>query len=236
MNAKLLIAGIIGGLTLGTAAAAHTVWLRSESGQPGVFRVFFGGHQGAIDPYDAAKLKTVTAVDAQGRDLRVSRAGGDNAVILTVEGEPAVILAHFDNGIHTRQPNGPSVERPMNEVPGATGASHAVKHHKTIAAWGSDQVTRAMGQPFELIPQDTAAPRAGQPMRIQVRMDGRPMPGIRIGRGEDNGEAVTDANGMASFTPGAGFNKIWAGKRIPVRDHARYNELSYEYSLGFEAP
>lgn len=72
-------------------------------------------------------------------------------------------------------------------------------------------------------------------MRVQVRLNGRPASGIKLGRGEDTADAVTNANGMASFTPTAGSNKLWAGKRIATARYPRYTELSYEYLLSFDA-
>ncbi len=103
-----------------------------------------------------------------------------------------------------------------------------------MVAWGP-VVTRPVGQPFEIVLMDSTAPRAGQPMRIQVRMDGKPAAGINVGRGEDNAEATTDASGVATFIPTAGFNKVWAGKRIETTTEPRYTQLSYEYLLGFNA-
>lgn len=218
-----------------SAAVAHTVWLTPEPGSDNTFRVMFGGHAGALEPYDAAKLKQVTALDAHGRTLPVQQSGGDSQVRLEVEGKPVMVAVHFDNGIHTRRSNGPGVEKPMNEVDGAISASSAVKYHKTIVDWGSEIITRPIGQPFEVIPLSAEAPRAGQSMRIQVRIDGRPAAGVGIGRGEETNDGVTDANGEATFVPAEGFNRIWAGRRIPIENNPAYTELSYEYSFGFDA-
>lgn len=219
-----------------TTASAHTVWLRQDMAQPSQFRVEFGGHAGAIDPYPADKVKDVSAVDADGKPLAVAKSGSDNAVRLSVDGTPVMVLVHFDNGIHTKTGSGPSVPKPMDEVPGAISAVNAVKYHKTIVAWGSPTVTKPVGQAFEVIPVSAAAPIAGQPMQVQVRIDGKPAAGIKLGRGEDTNDAVTDANGIASYTPTAGFNKIWAGKRTPAPGNPKYSELSIEYALGFELP
>ncbi|MDZ4375991.1 MAG: DUF4198 domain-containing protein [Phenylobacterium sp.] len=233
-------AATVGLLALALAAGAssslaHTAWLKPEAGQPGVFRLYFGGHQGRLESYRADKLKSVAALDAAGRPLALTRTGGDNAVMVQVKGQPALLHLHFDNGIHTRTGTGPSVAKPMNAVPGAKSATYAVKYGKTIIGWGAPVVTRPLGQPFEVIPVSADAPVAGRPMQVQVRIDGRPAAGVRIGRGEDSGGETTNAQGIASFTPVAGFNTIWAGKRIATTTEPRYTELSYEYALGFNA-
>jgi nickel transport protein len=222
-------------LALASTASAHTAWLEPAPGKPGAWRLLFGGHQGRLMPAVPAKLRSVTAVDAGGRELKVSRAGHGSDMLITVGGQPSMILLHYDNGVHTRTAaRGPSVERPMNEVRGAVSATNAQKYHKTIVTW-SPAVARPAGQPFEVVPLSAAAPRAGQPMRVQVRLQGQPAAGVNIGKGEDSLEAVTDANGVASFTPTAGFNKLWAGRRINVRGEPHFTQLSYEYLLGFEA-
>ncbi len=217
-------------------AFAHTVWLRQDNAGSDTYQVHFGGHANAPAPHHADKLKSVEAFDADGGTLPVRREGGASAVRLVVEGTPALIAVHYDNGIHTRAGSGPSVPRPMNEVPGATRATHALKYHKTIVRWGTAIVAQPLEQPFEVLPVSSAAPLADEPMRVRVLINGEPASGISIGRGEDNAEAVTDARGEAEFTPREGFNLIWAGRRVPVSDDPRVTELSYEYALGFMLP
>lgn len=236
MRTTFLTAAVAGLMAISTAATAHIVWLRREPSPPNTFLMLFGGHAGALSPYQLSKLRTVSAMDANGGDLAVTRSGGDDALRLQVEGSPVMLAVHYDNGIYSRTADGPSTQGPMTEVPGAVRGTSAVKYHKTVVAWGSEVLTRPIGQPFEVVPLSAETPQAGRPIRIQVRIDGEPAEGIRVGRTEDTGEAVTDAQGMADFTPQSGFNMIWAGKRIPTTDNPAYTELSYEYSFGFEVP
>ena len=235
MRHPILATLAAGGVLLaGTAASAHTAWLVKDA-RPNTWLLMFGGHQGKPEPAIPAKLKEVKALDARGRALKVGRAVSGSEVRVIVAGQPAMIALHYDNGIHTKtKAPGPSIEKPMNQVPGAASATFAEKYGKTIVLW-VPLVTRPVGQPLEVIPVAAIQPRAGQPMRVQVRLNGRPAAGIKIGRGEDTADATTDANGIASFTPTAGFNKLWAGKRIPTTGNPRYTELSYEVLLGFEA-
>jgi nickel transport protein len=219
-----------------SGAIAHTVWLEPVGQGVADYRVMFGGHAGKLETYTAQKLKEVKATDKQGKDLAVTRDVTADGVRLHVAGAPAMIAMHFDNGIHTRPPSGPSVEKPMNEVPGATRATYAVKYHKTIVDW-SPLVTKTINQPFEVVALDAAAPVADKPLRVRVLQDGKPVAGVKLGRGEEGTatDPVTDADGIASFVPRAGFNKLWAGKRIPVAGNPQYTELSYEYLFGFHA-
>lgn len=219
-----------------SSAMAHTVWLESLPQTPGEFRVFFGGHAGKLETYQPEKIKQIDALDEQGKKLALEQEVTADGVRLHVAGSPVLISMHFDNGIHSRPPTGPSVEKPMNEVPGATRATYAVKYHKTVVEW-APLVTRMLGQPFEVIPLSAQQPVAGQPFRVRVLQDGKPVAGVKLGHGEEGTAAdpVTDAEGIAAFVPKQGFNRLWAGKRIAVTGNPRYTELSYEYSFGFDA-
>lgn len=217
---------------LAAPAHAHTVWLVPE--KAGRWHVLFGGHAGQTNAYPADKLKTVRAIAANGKTLPVRRTVAPDGVHLAIEGKPSVILVHYDNGIHTSRTDGPSVEKPMNQVPHATRGVRAIKYHKTLADW-TPAVTRGYGQPFELVPLSASRPVAGRPMKLRVLIGGKPAPGIAIARNEEGREAVTDAQGVASFTPVAGFNRIWSGRRVPVKGNPAFTEDSIEYSLGFFA-
>lgn len=227
-------AAVIAALGLASTATAHTAWLVRE-GQTDSWLLRFGGHEGKLEPAAASKLRKVVAYDMRGKNVDLRRIVENDEVHINVDGEPAVIALYYNNGIHTRTAEpGPSIEKPMNEVPGGVSAVWAVKFGKSIVNWG--QIARGSArQRFEVIPLSSEQPRAGQPMRVRVMQDGRPAAGVKIGRGEDNAEGTTDANGVASFTPGPGFNKLWAGKRIPQANNPRYTELSYEYLLTFNA-
>lgn len=221
-------------LALPLAASAHTMWLVPESGQGSQWHVLFGGHAGVLEPYKASKLKTIRAYNAQGQDLQIIRRTAPDGVHLSITGQPTVILGHFNNGIHTSRSTGPSVEKPMYEVPNATKATRTFKFHKTIAAW-NPRATRAYGQPFEVVPLSAQQPRAGQPMQVRVLINGQPAPGIAIARNEEGRDAITNAHGIATFIPTQGYNKLWAGRRLQVQGNRAFTEDSTEYSLGFFA-
>lgn len=225
---------LLASLVLTAPVSAHTVWLVPEKGQTGQWHVLFGGHAGQLNTYPASKLKEVRALAPNGKILPLRRTVADDGVHLKIDGTPSVILAHYDNGIHTVRSNGPSVEKPMNQVPNAIKATRAIKWHKTIANWAPNATT-VYNQPFELIPLSASQPVAGQPMKLRVLINGKPAPGIEISRNEEGNGTYTDAQGIASFTPQKGFNKIWSGKRSPVKGNPAYTEESIEYSLGFFA-
>ena len=108
-------------LALPIAVSAHTAWLVPVDAAA-TWKLQFGGHQGRLEPAVADKLRQVSAIDAQGQALPVRRTQDGADITLAVDGQPALLALHYDNGIHTRTGRGPSVERPMNEVTGAVSA------------------------------------------------------------------------------------------------------------------
>ncbi|MCU0951753.1 MAG: DUF4198 domain-containing protein [Burkholderiaceae bacterium] len=219
-------------LPLSMAANAHTAWIEAAGAG---YVVRFGGHEGKTEAYAADKVKSVQALDAQGRALAVTTRAADDGVRVTVAGTPSVLALHFDNGIFSRGPGVPSQPRPMNEHPGATQGTHAIKYAKTVAQWG-EAATRPLGQPFELVPLDAQPPRAGQPLRLRVLVDGRPAAGIAVGRDENDPQpARSDADGIVSLRVAAGMNAVWSGQRVAVAGEPRFTQRSIEYVLRFDA-
>ncbi len=214
------------------AARAHTVWL--EPGGGAEYLVRFGGHGGALETYSPEKLVAVMALAADGTPAQAVRIDGGDGVRLRVEGEPALLALHFDNGYWSRTADGASVNRPMTEVEGAVSGVHAVKYHKFIVAW-SELAARPIGQPFELVPRSGERPRPGEPLALQVLIDGRPAAGIALAFDEEGREAVSDAQGHASLVVRPGVNRIWAGQRVPLSGDARATQRSTEYILAFDA-
>ena len=218
-------------------ALSHTAWLEPTGSEPHTYSFHFGGHNGVLEPYDVNKLKTVEAYDSHGEPLPVDTLTTEGNLSVKVPEDAVLITLHYDNGIWTRDRMGKSVNRPLQEVPGATKASYSPKYHKTIIHWQSS-VTHPLGQPFEVTPLSAEQPVAGQPFQVKVTLDGNPVAGVQLGNGEQksatDGAEITDANGLATFTPSAGLNKLWAGIRLPVEGPG-YTELSHEYLLTFEA-
>lgn len=217
-----------------TLAAAHTVWLAHDPDQAGWQVLRFGGHAGKLEALDPAKLGAVAAYDGQGQPVALERQDDGDQVRVRLPEAAVLVTVAYDNGFWSTGPDGRSVNRPMNEVPGATRGVWAPKYHKTIARWRTG-VTRVLGQPFELIPLDARQPAAGEPMQVRVLIDGQPAEGIRFGFGEAGEVATSDADGIATITVRPGANTLWAGRRTPMTDDARATELSIEYILGFDA-
>lgn len=231
-RAALLAAAIAWGGLQASAAHAHNVWLEADA--QGGYAVQFGGHDGRLEAFDAAKLQSVQAFDRRGRSIDVAITPQNGGVRVQPARQAALLAAHFDNGFFSRVGDGPMVNRPMNENPGATSGVHAVKFHKTIIQWGAI-AQKPLGQRLEIVPLTHETPHAGRPMRVQVLWAGQPIEGIRLSLGEKGAPVTTAADGTATVTPAAGANQLLAIRRMPVAGDARTTSLSYEYLLAFPA-
>lgn len=226
-----LLPGLL--LAVSGPALAHTAWMEADPANPGVYRILFGGHAGQLEPLEPVKLKRIQAYDAAGEELTMDRADGQHGSRVTIAPDTALIALTYDNGIWARDPMGRSVNRPLAEVKGAQEATWALKYHKSIVRW-SPAVTEPLGQTFEVVPLSAEQPVAGRPMRVRVLVDGKPVEGVKLGHGEEGDAGQTDSDGIATFVPNPGFNRLWAGQRSKV-DEATHTEVSYEYLLAFEA-
>lgn len=216
-----------------TASWAHTAWLEPDSKGAHHYQVRFGGHAGKLEPLEPEKVKSIAVYNAAGDRLDFSRADAQAEIGLVLPAEAAWVAMHYDNGIWSKNPMGESINRPLGQVPGASNGTRAVKYHKTILQW-NNALTQPLGQAMEVVPLEGRQPVAGKPFKVKVLIDGKPAEGVALGRGEKGELATTNARGIAGFVPESGFNKLWAGHRMPVQKKD-YTEMSYEYLLGFTA-
>lgn len=213
-------------------ARAHNVWLEPDAN--GAYVVQFGGHEGRLEAFVPEKLKSVQAYDLRGRAIDVAVQPLPGGARVKPARQAAMLAAHFDNGYFSKAGDGPMVNKPMNENPGATSGVHAVKFHKTFIQWGVIS-KRNLGQAFEMVALTHRTPNAGEPVQFQVLLDGKPREGVRVSLGEQGEPVHTDAQGVVSVTPKAGANQVLAIVRLPVAGDPMTTSLSYEYLLAFVA-
>ncbi|MGC3987674.1 MAG: DUF4198 domain-containing protein [Pseudorhodoferax sp.] len=215
-------------LVLAAASAqAHDAWIEPAAGG---FSVVFG-HDGKLEAALPSKVLQAQAIGAAGQALALRRDG----LQLAVDGQPSLLLLHYDNGFWSRTPEG-SRSGPKNAVPGALGASHALKYGKTVLVWDA-QASRPQGLPVEIVPQAAQAPAAGSRLPVQVFWDGQPLAGAVLSWRADQQEQDTraDAQGRASVPVAKGRQLVSVSARRPLANDARADTLSVSSALVFEA-
>lgn len=214
-------------------AHAHNVWLEPDA--QGGYVMQFGGHEGLAETFDPAKLQRVHAHDLRGREVGCDVQNLQGGIRVKPDAKAALIAVELDNGyFSSTRPEGAMLPLPMDKNPGALHGVHARKFHKTVVQWGA-VMQKPLGQMFEVVPLQGQTPHAGQPLRLQVLLDGKPQAGVRLSWGENGSPAMTDAQGQALMTPAAGNNTLQAILRQPVQGDARTTQNSYEYLLRFAA-
>ena len=214
---------------------AHEVWLeRSPLNTKIPHYLIKFGHE-TTEPYPLSKLTSVSQL-FHGRITPLSPAfnkmdNNKGEAIIAVEGN--IVFIEFNNGIWSKLPSGKYVEKTKKEAPDAEFSINPMKVGKAILSWDDGEALKAHQQAYELVPQ--SEPVAGKPLAILVLKNGKPVKGIKVGLGEDKPFNLTNEQGIAYFTPTAGFNKVWAEFEEKVADNPDYTDRSYEYMLTFEA-
>ncbi len=214
---------------------AHEVWLeRSPLNTKIPHYLIKFGHE-TTEPYPLSKLTSVSQL-FHGKISPISPAfnkmdNNKGEAVIAVEGN--IVFIEFNNGIWSKLPSGKYVEKTKKEAPDAEFSMNPMKLGKAILSWGDGEALKAHQQAYELVPQ--SEPVVGKPLAILVLKDGKPVKGIKVGLGEDKPFNLTDEQGIAYFTPTAGFNKVWAEFEEKVTDNPDYTDRTYEYLLTFEA-
>lgn len=211
--------------------SAHNIWLEPDA--QGGYVMQFGGHEGRTEAFDPAKLQRVHAYDLRGREVPAAVQNVQGGIRIKPDAGAALIAVELDNGyFSSARAEGAMLPLPMDQNPGAVRGVHARKFHKTVVRWGA-VMQKPLGQMFEVVPLQGQSPHAGQPLRLQVLLHGKPQSGVRLSWGEKGSPTMTDAQGLATMTPAVGSNTLQAILRQPVQGDPRTTENSYEYLLRF---
>lgn len=209
-------------------AGAHDAWIE-PAGNGYVVRY---GHEKA-EAYDPAKVKTLTAHGADGATLPLQIRTDGDGLRFAVQGKPALLALHFDNGFWSKTASG-SKNAPKSEAPGATSSVHSLKYGKFMLDW-SPFTVKPLGHILEIVPLAETPPRPGAMLAVRVLWEGRPLAGIRIGKGEYDLNTVTDTEGKALLPVGSGQQTLWVGRRMVLDGDPRADTLSVSALLRFEA-
>jgi len=219
-----------------TPAFSHGAWIGERWGTLAVVY----GHGPADEAYDPAKVKSVSALDEDGKALPVTIVPADNHALLKLDGEPAVVALEFDNGYWSEDADGKWVNKPKNEVPGAKQASHSIKYSIALVHAHGD-LPDFPAQPLQIVPLDNPIGlKPGERFRVRLLLDGKPLEGKEItldyaGLPEFVSEK-TDANGEAEVTlRNAGVNILAVSHAIPLEGNAAADKKGLTATLTFVA-
>lgn len=217
---------------LGSAAQAHNVWLAPDA--KGGHLVQFGGHNGQLQAFDPAKLCSVKALDARGREVEAKVTQSAQGVHVQPSPKATLISVELNNGYFSGGETGAMRNVPMTENPGATRGVFALKFHKTVIRWNA-LTQRELGKVFELLAQQGHTPHAGEWLTLKVQLKGKPLAGARVSLGEGSEPVISDADGLVKIKVKEGSNHIQAIFREPVQGNPKTTQNSYEALFSFAA-
>jgi nickel transport protein len=228
-SSLLLISLCVSGL-----AQAHDAFFELASpSQAGQFVVRFAD-EGKPLTYPPAKLKRVWAYSASGQNVSLQQTPTPEIVRISAPSEAVMMALEFENGFFSRSTQG-TIEKPMNEVPGAVSGTWAKKTGKYVTQWSAPAL-KPVGMQLEIVPMSANLPKSGELMSVQVLWEGKPVEGIVVSKGEKESGEKTDANGVATYRVQPGRNFVWAERRIKVDNDPRYTTLAVATNLIFVAP
>ncbi|WP_265410777.1 DUF4198 domain-containing protein [Actinobacillus pleuropneumoniae] len=223
--AKMTI--LLSGFLMTSFVQAHNVWLEPTKNKDEYVVKF--GHE-TTESYPEHKLKSIQLLKSDGSLEAATYQFQNGEAYFKADVYPIVFL-QFDNGVWSKLPSGKYIEKTKKEAPSAVLSLNPVKLGKAILTW-NEQATKSHNMDYELVPQ--AKPEAGKPLSVLVLHKGKPVSGIKVGSGEDKPFELTNVQGIAQFTPVAGFNKVWAEFEEKGVEHPDYTERSIEYMLTFD--
>lgn len=176
MRLPSVVAMALGALGYVSAANAHGIWIAERWGELGIVY----GHGASDDPYDPAKIKSVTALDGTGKSVDVALDARETHALVSAANEPAVILIELDNGFYTQGPDGKWVNQPKSAVEGAKTAGRYLKHAMSIFHLDGD-VPSLPAQALQIVPlANPTGLESGQSFKVRVMFEGKPLAGVEI--------------------------------------------------------
>ncbi|WP_170959053.1 DUF4198 domain-containing protein [Magnetospirillum sp. 15-1] len=213
---------LVSALALLTAvpALAHDLWLEPDAA--GVRAVY--GHAGEGGGADRHRLFEVN-VQAPGKPaislLDAVRPGSETMpplVIPPAAGGARVVAARYDGGFWVKTAMGSRNTNRLN-VPDAQESRWSLKFAKLVLP-GAQALGGAVGHRLEIVPlADPYRLKAGEPLKIRVDLDGKPLRGAAVVIGtpksEQTAKAETDGAGIAEIPSSPGTVLLSVSRKVP---------------------
>jgi len=166
-------------LLMTSAAHAHGIWFAQRATQ---LALIYGV---GADDLDSVKrlplIKSVAGYDAQFQPIPTQLRVAGPLLLVDSEGEPIVVAAVLHNGIWSKTPAGEWLKKGRDEVPGATVSEKTIKYAVHIAGPLSTPLPPLPEHALQIVPVDPTLPAMmGQPLRLRVLHQGKPVAGARV--------------------------------------------------------
>ncbi|MFA4911269.1 MAG: DUF4198 domain-containing protein [Desulfobacteria bacterium] len=231
---KIIFSVMVIFLLLSQAASAHHPWIEKEGDR---FMVAWG-HPPKIDPYEPDRIKEIMAFDKKGKEITLKRTDEKDKVYLSAKGDVYMITLSFEGGFLVTTPEGK--KRLTKREAQKTGLQlidsvYSSQYAKSLFGY-SDAATKPVGMRFEIVPLKN--PYVLNPeglLPIKVFFDRKPVEGVIIEINNNKEIVKTNKDGIADIKISEkGMQSILAKKRIPAKDNADADYLSFTTVLTME--
>jgi nickel transport protein len=235
LRLRLAVASMLATATL--AAQAHGVWVAQRAGE----WTLVLGDGPADDAYKADAVKSVQAVGPDGASLHLKLRPEARNVTIDNAASAAAVALSFEDGHWAQGADGKWVAGSKSAVPGARKAGFYMMYTTTLLA-PRPAAYRPFGLPLEIVPlADPMHLGKGQPLRVQVLFDGKPLAGAKISPDYVNDPrakpVIADAHGRAVVTLRSdGLNVIKVSHTRPRADRTEADEDGFAATLAFTLP
>jgi nickel transport protein len=213
---------LVSALALLTAspALAHELWL--EPDPAGVKAVY--GHAGEGGPADRPRLFEVKALAPGGGAVSLLDAvkpGYDTMPPLALPAAAQasrVVAARYDGGFWVKTAMGSRNTNRLN-LPDALESRWSLKFAKLVLP-GEQALGGALGHRLEIVPlADPYRLKAGEPLKVRVDLDGKPLAGATLSVGEPKSEPAAkveaDGAGIAQIPARSGVVLLSVSRKVP---------------------
>lgn len=201
-------------------ALAHDLWLEPD---PAGVRAVYGhaGEGGGADRYRLFEVNAQVAGKGTVSLLDAVKPGSDTVPPLALPSAAEgtrMVTARYDGGFWIKTAMGSRNTNRLN-VPDVQESRWSLKFAKLVLP-GAQALGGAVGHRLEIVPlADPHRLKAGEPLKVRVDLDGKPLPGAAITVGDPKSEQTAkleaDGAGIAEIAARPGLTLLGVSRKVP---------------------
>ena len=217
-------------------ADAHAIWFAQRSKQ----LAFIYGV--GADDLDAVKrlplVRSVTGYDAQYKPVPTKLRVAGPMVMVDSDSPTTIVTAVMFNGIWSKTPDGEWVKKGKDEVPNAVISEKNFKYAVYLNGPIGAPLPAFPDQVVQIIPAEKIPEKMGEPLKVRVLFQGKPVAGARViadlVNDPDAERLVTGADGTVTIkVRNQGLNVVNAVYDGPSDEPAKASKMEHEATLTF---
>lgn len=214
-------------------ASAHHLWVQEIENNYAVCR----GHIGKkLSPYDPLCVKQIMALNADGKEILITRTDEKAQAVFTPKEKPAMVSVISEWGDRVQTTQGKKfMNRQTAESQGlrVLNAFTSTQFSKTLHT-SSKENSRAQGLKFELVPvSDPMTIGPGKPLAFKLLFEGQPLEAEAVFTNHGD-ELKTDADGMFQLSFEKGTQLLFAIHKTPAGEDSGLDFLKFMTFITFE--